>query len=75
MNKILVAQMYVLSTVICCALKVAGIISFGWVATLLIPVGIVAAFAIVLMLISGALVFDVACLHNRQFKKRTFAKA
>ena len=75
MNKVLVAEIYVLATVISCALKVAGILPMNWLGTLLLPFAAVFAFAAILMIISGALVFDITCLHNKQFKKRSFKKA
>ena len=75
MKKLLIAEFYVLLTVVSCALKSAELISLSWAEVLLIPAAVAFGYLALVLILSGALVFDVTCIHNKQFKKRTFVKA
>ena len=74
MKKFLISEMYLVTMIIACTLKLAGLISFSWASILVVPTVVAVSYKILVMAFDGELVYYFTKFVNKAAENKLYFK-
>lgn len=71
-NKFLILGLYVFQTLVGCALKATGLVSFSWISILAAPALVAVCYELIVRIVSGEFIFDITNLINKAAENKIY---